>query len=254
MRTKIIAGNWKMNTQLQTAKELVTEIKGMVRDEVMGEVEIMVFPPFPFLTNVAALLNDSNIKTGAQNISQFNEGAYTGEVSASMLTSIGLAVTLIGHSERRQYFGDTHSVLQEKVNRALENHVQVIFCCGETLEQRNANAHFEIVKAQLMESLFHINESQMVNTVIAYEPVWAIGTGVTASSHQAQEMHAFIRKCLADKYNANVADKVRILYGGSVKPDNAKELFACADIDGGLIGGAALSSRSFTDIIKAGAQ
>lgn len=254
MRTKIVAGNWKMNTQLQTAKELVTEIKGMVRDEVMGNVEIMVFPPYLFLTNVAALLSDSNIKTGAQNVSQFNNGAYTGEVSATMLTSLGLSVTLIGHSERREYFGDSHPILAEKVNRALEHALQVIFCCGETLEQRNSGAHFEIVKSQLVESLFHISAAQMEQTVIAYEPVWAIGTGVTASSDQAQEMHAYIRKCLTEQYNVEVAEKVRILYGGSVKPDNAVELFACADIDGGLIGGAALSSRSFTDIIKAAAQ
>jgi len=254
MRTNIVAGNWKMNTDLQTAKELVTEIKGMVRDEVMGEVEIMIFPPYPFITNVAALLSDSTIKTGAQNISQYNNGAYTGEVSATMLTSLGLSVTLIGHSERREYFGDTHPILSEKVNRALENNIQVIFCCGETLAQRNSGSHFEVVKAQLIESLFHISAVQMEQIVIAYEPVWAIGTGVTASSDQAQEMHAFIRKCLTEQYGPAVADKVRILYGGSVKPENAVELFTCADIDGGLIGGAALSSRSFTDIVKAAVQ
>jgi triosephosphate isomerase (TIM) len=254
MRTKIVAGNWKMNTDLQTAKELVTEIKGMVKDEVMGAVEIMVFPPFPFITNVAALLRDTAIKTGAQNISEHNNGAYTGEVSASMLTSLGLSVTLIGHSERREYFGDTHPILTEKVNRALENNMQVIFCCGETLEQRNSGAHFQVVKSQLVASLFHISAVQMEQTVIAYEPVWAIGTGFTASSDQAQEMHAYIRKCLTEQFGPAVADKVRILYGGSVKPDNAAELFGCADIDGGLIGGAALSSRSFTDIVKAAAQ
>ena len=254
MRTKIVAGNWKMNTLYQTAKELATEIKGMVKDEVMGQVEIMVFPPYPFITGVSALLSDSNIKTGAQNVSQFNIGAFTGEVSAAMLTSLGLSVTLIGHSERREYFGDTHAVLKEKVNRAQENKLQIIFCCGETLEQRNAGAHFDIVKSQLFDSLFHLSAEQMEQTVIAYEPVWAIGTGVTASSEQAQEMHAYIRKCLAEQYQVAVANQVRILYGGSVKPDNARELFACADIDGGLIGGAALSSRSFTDIIKAAAQ
>ncbi len=249
-RTKIVAGNWKMNTGLVEARELVTEIKGMIKDEVNHEVEVWVFPPFPFLSAVSGLLKDSRIGTGAQNVSSFTNGAYTGEVSASMLNSMDIHQVLIGHSERRQYFGENYEILKEKTNRALDAGLQVIFCCGETLEQRESSHHFSTVETQLKESLFHLSSDQFAKIVIAYEPVWAIGTGVTASAAQAGEMHTFIRDILVQHFGDS-ANQTRILYGGSVKPENAAELFSMENIDGGLIGGAALSSRSFTDIVKA---
>jgi triosephosphate isomerase len=250
-RKKIVAGNWKMNTNLNRAKELVTEIKGMLKDEVIADTEVILFPPYPFLSVVASLSKDSDLKTGAQNVSQFIDGAYTGEVSAEMLLSLEVRHTLIGHSERRQYFGENHDVLKAKVDRALDSGMNVIFCCGETLDQRQSNLHFETVQNQLSDSLFHVDASLLNKIVIAYEPVWAIGTGVTASTEQAQEMHAFIRNLVKSMCGAPAAENMRILYGGSVKSSNAHELFSCADIDGGLIGGAALESRSFIDIVKA---
>lgn len=250
-RKKIVAGNWKMNTNLNRSKELVTEIKGMLKDEFNGDTEVILIPPYPFLSVVSSLTRESSIQTGAQNVSQFKDGAYTGEVSAEMLQSLDVTHTLIGHSERRQYFGENHEVLKSKVNRALEAGLNVIFCCGETLDERNSGLHFNTVKKQLEESLFQISSADLSKVVIAYEPVWAIGTGVTASNDQAQEMHAYIRTLVGDNFGAEAKNNMRILYGGSVKPGNAAELFACEDIDGGLIGGAALESRSFTDIVKA---
>lgn len=253
MRKKIVAGNWKMNTGLQTSKELVTEIKGMVTDEVNGDVEIMVFPPFLFATSVMALLKDTGIITGVQNIAAFDNGAFTGEISAQMVNSAGITYTLLGHSERRQYFGDDDNMLMQKIRQAIDYNLHVIFCCGETLQERENENHFAIVKHQIKHVLFSLTPKEMERITIAYEPVWAIGTGVTASAAQAQEMHAYIRNVLRENFSDDLANSTRILYGGSVKPENAAELFACADIDGGLIGGAALSSRSFVEIIKAAA-
>jgi triosephosphate isomerase len=250
-RKPLIAGNWKMNTSLEKARELATEIKGMVLDEVNGNVEIILIPPFTHLSTVNGLLSGSNIKTGAQNCSQFYDGAYTGEISAAMLQSLKVGSVLVGHSERRQYFGETNQILAEKVKRALEAGLTLIFCCGEMLSDRESEKHFEVVKTQLDEGLFHIAEANLGKIVIAYEPVWAIGTGRTASASQAQEMHAFIRRLVIDHYSERAGKEMRILYGGSVKSGNAKELFSCEDIDGGLIGGAALESRGFTDIVKA---
>lgn len=250
-RRKIVAGNWKMNTNLTRAKELVTEIKGMMKDEVNADTEVILIPPFPFLSVVSSLSKDSGLKTGAQNVSQYNDGAYTGEVSVEMLLSLDVAYTLIGHSERRQYFFENNDILKAKVNKALSSGLNIIFCCGETLDERNGNLHFETIKNQLTQALFQVGAADLTNVIIAYEPVWAIGTGVTASTEQAQEMHAFIRGLVKNQYGQGAADAIRILYGGSVKPSNAGELFASSDIDGGLIGGAALESRSFIDIVKA---
>lgn len=252
MRKKLVAGNWKMNKNLQEGIELTSEIINMVRDEVIGNVEVVICPPFIALSSLINLTQgQKNIEIGAQNCHQELSGAYTGEVSAAMLKSIGCQWTILGHSERRQYFGETNQLLAQKVNTALSQSLKVMYCCGETIEQRNNNEHFNIIENQVSEGLFHLSAEVMKNMVIAYEPVWAIGTGVTASTEQAQEIHAFIRDLLVEKYGNETAQSLRILYGGSVKPDNAVELFSQKDIDGGLIGGAALQSRSFTEIVKA---
>lgn len=252
MRKKIVAGNWKMNKNLQEGIELTSEIVNMVKDEINGAVDVVLCPPFISLTNVAGLCKgNSHMAVGGQNCHQEPHGAYTGEVSASMLKSAGCQWVILGHSERRQYFNESNELLSKKVNAALSQDLKVMYCCGETLDERNAGRHFDIIRQQVSEGLFHLTSQVIAKIVVAYEPVWAIGTGVTASSGQAQEIHAFIRGLFSEKYDEETAQAVRILYGGSVKPDNAAELFACADIDGGLIGGAALQSRSFTDIIKA---
>ncbi|MBI3233026.1 MAG: triose-phosphate isomerase [Bacteroidetes bacterium] len=252
MRKKFVAGNWKMTKNVQESIELTSEIVNMIKDEVNGEVEVVLCPTFVSISNVAALSQGvSKISVGGQNCHQENSGAYTGEISASMLKSVGCQWVILGHSERRQYFNESSSLIASKVNSALNASLKVMYCCGETLEERNSNAHFDVIKGQVSEGLFHLSAEQMTNMAIAYEPVWAIGTGVTASTEQAQEVHAFIRSLLNDKYGNDIAASVRILYGGSVKPDNAVELFSQEDIDGGLIGGAALQSRSFTDIVKA---
>lgn len=250
MRKYIIAGNWKMNLTLEEGYGLVTEIKGMVQDEVNNSAEIVVIPPFIHLSGVHNLLKGSRVKLGAQNCHQKSKGAYTGEVSPSMLANLGAQYVIIGHSERRQYFGETNALLAEKINAALENGLTPIYCFGETLEQRDAGKEFDVNFEQVSEGLFHLSDSDFSKVVLAYEPVWAIGTGKTATSQQAQDVHAFIRKKLAEKFGESIADSVSILYGGSMKPDNARELLACKDIDGGLIGGAALESRSFVEIIK----
>lgn len=250
MRKYIIAGNWKMNLTLEEGYGLVTEIKGMVQDEVNNSAEIVVIPPFIHLSGVHNLLKGSRVKLGAQNCHQKSKGAYTGEVSPAMLANLGAQYVIIGHSERRQYFGETNALLAEKINAALENGLTPIYCFGETLEQREAGKEFDVNFDQVSEGLFHLSDSDFSKVVLAYEPVWAIGTGKTATSQQAQDVHAFIRKKLTEKYGESIADSISILYGGSMKPDNARELLACKDIDGGLIGGAALESRSFVEIIK----
>jgi triosephosphate isomerase len=196
------------------------------------------------------VINDRNVSLGAQNCSNHVSGAYTGEVSAAMLKSCGAAYVIIGHSERRQYFGEHNDWLAKKVDAVLAEGLIPIYCCGETLEERESNKHFDVLKSQISEALFHLTSEQMSKVVVAYEPVWAIGTGKTASTAQAQEVHAFIRTLLKDKFGAEVSDNITIQYGGSVKADNAKELFSAPDIDGALVGGAALQSRSFVDIVK----
>ncbi|WP_420317133.1 triose-phosphate isomerase [Ekhidna sp.] len=252
MRKKIVAGNWKMNCTLPEGKKLASEVIHMVEDEVNNEAEVVLIPPFIHLTGIQSLIGSSNkIFLGAQNCHQNQSGAFTGEVSASMLVSCGVTHVILGHSERREYFGETDELLSEKVNFTLENGLTPIFCCGEKLEVREARDHESLVGTQVEKALFDLSEDQIRKVVIAYEPVWAIGTGVTASAEQAQEMHAFIRNQIAAKYSQDTADSIPILYGGSVKPDNAKEIFSQQDVDGGLIGGASLKSRDFTNIVKA---
>jgi triosephosphate isomerase len=252
MRQKIVAGNWKMNKTLQEANILASEVKGMVADEVKGNVKIILCTPFPYLTPIKNLLgNDALISVAAQNCSEHESGAYTGEVSAPMLNSIGVPYVILGHSERRQYFGEDGKLLAKKIDVALKHSLTPIFCCGEPLEIRESNRHEALVKKQVEESLFHLDNASLQKVVIAYEPVWAIGTGKTATSQQAQDMHAVIRKHLDTKYGQSVANSISILYGGSVNAANAKELFACPDVDGGLVGGASLKSREFTEIVKA---
>lgn len=250
MRKKIVAGNWKMNKTLEEAKTLASEVMGMVQDEVKSNAIVVLCTPFPYLITIKNQLGNSPVKVGAQNCSEHDSGAYTGETSALMLKSAEIPYVIIGHSERRQYFHEDGKLLATKVDKALAAGITPIYCCGEPLEIREKGTHEQLVKKQVEESLFHLGADALAKVVIAYEPVWAIGTGKTATSQQAQEMHAVIRKHLASKYGAAVADGITILYGGSVKADNAKELFACPDVDGGLVGGASLKSREFVDIVK----
>lgn len=252
MRKKIAAGNWKMNTTLEEGQQLASEVVNMAKDEVKSDVQIVLIPPFPFIGAVKALTgNDAKIAVGAQNCHEEANGAYTGEVSIEMIKSIGATHIVIGHSERREYFGEDHELLGKKTKATLDAGLTPIFCCGEKLDVREAGNHFTLVAEQVAKSLFDLSAEEIKKVVIAYEPVWAIGTGVTASASQAQEMHAFIRKEIANQYNDETANSISILYGGSVKPGNAAELFACLDVDGGLVGGASLKSRDFVDIAKA---
>ena len=251
MRQKIVAGNWKMNKTLEEANILASEITGMVADEVKGDVKVIFCVPFPYLLPIKNQLgNNARISVGAQNCSEHESGAYTGETSAAMLKSLGVPYVILGHSERRQYFGEDAALLAKKTDIALKHGLTPIFCCGEPLEERESNGHEALVKKQVEESLFHLDADTIKKIIIAYEPVWAIGTGKTASAQQAQDMHAVIRKHLASKYGQAVADSIAILYGGSVNAANAKELFACPDVDGGLVGGASLKSREFAEVIK----
>lgn len=248
MRSKIVAGNWKMNLDFEKADELLFKIGEGLEEKQPDNVEIVVCPPLVYLELATDFAQEVEIKIGAQNVSQFDKGAYTGEISASMLSSMDMDYCIVGHSERRKYFGENSEVLVQKVNQLLEYGIQPIFCIGEQLEERESERHFDVVKAQLEESLFHLGQSEFSNIVIAYEPVWAIGTGKTASPAQAQEMHAFIRQLIVEKYGADLANETSILYGGSCNAKNAKELFSQADVDGGLIGGASLVADDFVSI------
>jgi triosephosphate isomerase (TIM) len=250
MRKQIAAANWKMNLTLAEGETLMNEI--LANDIKLEANQAAVFAvPFPYLMNNKNITDKAtNFFTAAQNCGAEKSGAYTGEVSAAMINSIGIEYVVIGHSERREYYNETNDVLTKKVNLALENKLKPIFCCGEPLairETETQNAHIEM---QLKESLFHLNAEQMQNFVIAYEPIWAIGTGRTASSAQAQDMHAHIRSVLTNKYGADVANSVSILYGGSVKAANAVEIFSQPDVDGGLVGGASLVAAEFAIIIN----
>jgi len=251
MRKKIVAGNWKMNISLTEGQELFSEIKKLVREEVKGNQGIVVCPPFIHISSLAQSLADNSLAVGAQNCHQSDSGAFTGEVSASMLASAGVSYVIIGHSERRLYFAESNVQLAQKLDVVLKNGILPIFCIGETLEQRNDGSYFDVIKSQLAEAAFHLQEADFAKLVIAYEPVWAIGTGLTASPEQAQEIHSYIRNLIAEKYNPSLASNLTILYGGSCNPKNASELFAQPDIDGGLIGGASLKARDFVEIIKA---
>ncbi len=252
MRKKIVAGNWKMNMDYTSGLSLFSEVVNMVNDEARGDQEVIVCPPSLFVYSLAQMGKGNNrVSVGAQNCHQAESGAYTGEISASQIKSVGACYVILGHSERRQYFGETDELLAQKTDAVLKNGLKPIFCIGETLEERNQNIHFQLIKQQLEKGIFHLSAEEFSKVVIAYEPVWAIGTGVTASPEQAQEIHAYIRKEIAAKYGPQVAEDTTILYGGSCNPKNAAELFSQSDIDGGLIGGASLKSRDFTDIVKA---
>lgn len=252
MRKKIVAGNWKMNKTAEEAKALLSEVVNMIKDEVTSDVEVVLCPPALYLTTFRQYVTaGGKISLGAQNCHEKASGAYTGEISAPMLKSIGVDYVILGHSERRQYFGETNAQLAEKVNIALENGLTPIFCCGESRELRENGDYDAFVKNQLTESLFHLSAESFGKVVIAYEPIWAIGTGLTASSGQAQDMHFELRRHIADQYGDAVAQDTSILYGGSANEKNAAELFAQPDVDGGLIGGASLKSREFTIVVKA---
>ena len=252
MRKNIAAGNWKMNLDLDAGKKLASEVVNMTADEVSNDAEVILIPPFLHITSIKQLTGSSNnVFVGAQNCSNEASGAFTGEISVEMLKSARVTYVVVGHSERREIFGEDDALLAAKTKAVLAGGLKPIFCCGEKLESREADQHFTVNKEQIEKGIFSLSKEEILKVVIAYEPVWAIGTGVTASSEQAQEMHAYIRGLIADKYDQETADSISILYGGSVKPGNAKELFSQPDVDGGLVGGASLKSRDFVDIIKA---
>ncbi len=249
MRKQIVAGNWKMNTTKPEGKELAQEVAALSAG-VPENVGLIVAPPFTHLCAVNKALAGSRVELSAQNCADHEKGAYTGEVSVAMLKAVGCKWVILGHSERRQYYGETDEKLVVKVKLALEAGLGVILCVGENLEEREAGKHFDVCGAQIKNVLYNFTAEDMKHVIVAYEPVWAIGTGKTATAEQAEEIHAFIRKTLAEKFGAQVADDTTILYGGSCKPSNAKELFAQPDIDGGLIGGAALKAGDFIEIAK----
>lgn len=250
MRRKIAAANWKMNLTYQQAEKLLSEILS-AKISLAPHQQVIFAVPFPYLIMAKSEVADEKGYTiAAQNCSDKKSGAYTGEVSAEMLNSIGIRYCIIGHSERREYFGETNQMLADKLNILLQNEITPIFCCGEALAVREENRQNEFVQTQLEESLFHLSEDDIKKVVIAYEPIWAIGTGKTATAEQAQEIHAYIRSVLANKYGPAVADDISILYGGSVKGSNAAELFHSPDVDGGLVGGASLMAQDFIEIIK----
>lgn len=250
MRKNIVAGNWKMNKTLQEGVSFSNELKELLHNKEI-KCEVIIGTPFIHLSEVSKALEGSKVQVAAQNCSDKESGAYTGEVSAAMVASTGATHVIIGHSERRAYYHETPELLKEKVVQALSHNLTPIFCVGEVLEEREGDKHFEVVAAQLKESLFELSKEDFGKLIIAYEPVWAIGTGKTASPEQAQEMHAFIRKTLTEKYGKEVANNCSILYGGSCNADNAKELFSNPDVDGGLIGGASLEPSKFLPIIEA---
>jgi triosephosphate isomerase len=250
MRTKIVAGNWKMNHTFEEADNLIFDIAEFIKGNPLKNTAVIVCPPAVYIELATDHAQGTELYVGAQNISNHESGAYTGEISVRMLASMEVDYAIIGHSERRKYFGESHEMLAGKVNMALKYNISPIFCCGEQLPEREAGKHFEVVKKQLEESLFHVDKTDFGNVVIAYEPVWAIGTGVNATPDQAQEMHAYIRGLIEKKYDREVADNTTILYGGSCNAGNAAELFANPDVDGGLIGGASLKAEEFIRIIQ----
>lgn len=251
MRKNIVAGNWKMNNDLKATKKLVKQIRKSIKKTDLKGTRVIVAPTFVNLITAVKGSKKSKLEVAAQNMHQANNGAFTGEVSAEMLKSVGVKTVILGHSERRAYFGETDALLAEKVNTALAHKLEVIFCFGEELADRKAGKEEAVVESQIKNALFHLEANAYKKIVLAYEPVWAIGTGETASPEQAQDMHAFIRKTLADTYGSEIADSISILYGGSVKSANAKEIFGKPDVDGGLIGGASLNANDFHAIVTA---
>ncbi|MCF0201017.1 MAG: triose-phosphate isomerase [Bacteroidales bacterium] len=255
MRNKIVAGNWKMNLTFAEAQDLVDGILDRLDEQEELDCEIIICPPFPYLEMLTDYEFDEQMfNVGAQNCSAFEKGAYTGEVSAKMLKSIDVDYCIVGHSERRKYFGETNEVLAQKINQLIENEMSPIYCVGEVLEEREAGRHFDVVREQLEKGLFHLDGDAIYDAIIAYEPVWAIGTGKTATPEQAQEMHAFIRNLVKEHYDEATADEIRILYGGSCNAQNATELFSQPDVDGGLIGGASLKADDFVSICAQASQ
>ena len=248
MRKKIVAGNWKMNNDKQETTALITALKAK---GAFNGVEVKIAPTAIHLSQAVTELNDSAIEVIGQNMHQATNGAYTGEVSVGMLQSIGVKSVILGHSERRAYFNETDEALAEKVKTAVAHDMEVIFCFGEELKDRKSNSHFQVVKSQLDNTVMKLNSKSLNKIVLAYELVWAIGTGETASAYQAQEIHEFVRNYISEKFSREIANSVSILYGGSVKPSNAVEIFNKKDVDGGLIGGAALNANDFIEIIKA---
>ena len=251
MRKNLVAGNWKMNTTVAEGVQLAKEVNEAVAAAGELKCDVVIGVPFTHLTAVKNVINIEKVGLSAENCANKEKGAYTGEVSAAMVASTGANYVILGHSERREYYNETPEILKEKVDLALANGLKVIFCCGESLELREAGTYEDFIKAELKDSLFHLSAEQFANIVIAYEPIWASGTGKTATSDQAEEVHAFIRSFLAEKYGETVANDTTILYGGSCKPSNAPELFAKPNIDGGLIGGASLKAADFMGIVTA---
>jgi triosephosphate isomerase (TIM) len=250
MRKQIAAGNWKMNATYQQGEELLDKIL-KAQSTLAAHQQVIFAVPFPYLIMAKSEVSEEkNYAIAAQNCYHKKSGAFTGEISAEMLQSLGIGYCIVGHSERREYFNESNAILAEKINVLIELGITPIFCCGEPLNIREAATHNAFVEKQLLESLFHLSDAQVSQLIIAYEPIWAIGTGKTASTAQAQEMHAHIRSVLAKKYGKPIANDISILYGGSVKAANAKELFSCVDVDGGLVGGASLNAEEFVTIIQ----
>ncbi len=250
MRKNIVAGNWKMNTTLPEGLQLAKEVNDALKG-IDAKCDVIICVPFTHLAPINGVIDQNILGLGAENCADHTSGAYTGEVSAPMVASTGATYVILGHSERRQYYGETSETLKEKVNLALANGLTPIFCIGEVLEEREAGKHFDVVKTQIEEALFDLSAEDFSKLILAYEPVWAIGTGKTATDDQAQEIHAYIRSVIEGKYGKEVAENTSILYGGSCKPSNAKALFAKPDVDGGLIGGASLKADSFMGIVEA---
>ncbi len=248
MRKKIVAGNWKMNKTFQEAEELISSVADRLDNEEIN-YEVVICPPALYLEMASDYAEESILQIAAQNVSGFENGAYTGEISASMLAEMEIAYCIVGHSERRKFFKETDDQLAEKVDRLLDYNVRPIFCVGEQLEEREVGSQFDVVRSQMVNGLFHLNKEEFSNIVVAYEPVWAIGTGIVATPDQAQEMHNFIRKLISEKYNPQIADATTILYGGSCNADNSTTLFSKKDVDGGLIGGASLKADEFVKIV-----
>lgn len=251
MREKIVAGNWKMNKTFLEAEEVLSEITDILAEREDQDTKVIVCPPFVFMELAIDLSYEGQFEVGAQNVSEYENGAYTGEVSAEMLRSMDIAYCIAGHSERRKYFHETDEMIKNKVDGLLRNNISPIFCCGEQLPEREASKHFNVVKSQLKKSLFHLPAEEFRKVIIAYEPVWAIGTGVNATPEQAQEMHAYIRELIEKHYRKEIAENTTILYGGSCNATNAHALFSNPDVDGGLIGGASLKAKEFAAIVSA---
>lgn len=248
MRKIIVAGNWKMNLSIKEAKTLMLKLDSEIHSST-GLKKVLVFPPFPYLMSLSQMINRNDLFIGSQNIAAENNGAFTGEVSANMIKELGLKYTLVGHSERRSLYGESNEIVKRKIDQAIANGLVPIFCCGENLDERENGIHMDVIKNQLFDSLFHLNESEIQNIIIAYEPVWAIGTGKTASVEQAEDMHAHIRSLFASVYGEDRSNDLYILYGGSCNSSNSAELFASKNVDGGLIGGASLKADEFLSMI-----